>query len=134
MFFPWATDAAAKFGIPRLVFHGTGFFSLCAVDSVRVYEPHKKVLSDSETFVIPNLPGEIKLTKMQLPDFITRQEIFEKGLSKLLKEAMDSESRCCRVVVNSFYELELDYADHYRRVFGKKGMAYRSSFTMQQGC
>ena len=120
MFFPWATDAAAKFGIPRLVFHGTGFFSLCAVDSVRVYEPHKKVLSDSETFVIPNLPGEIKLTKMQLPDFITRQEIFEKGLSKLLKEAMESDSRCYGVVVNSFYELEPDYADHYRRVLGRK--------------
>ncbi|KAK2665038.1 hypothetical protein Ddye_003612 [Dipteronia dyeriana] len=28
VFFPWATDAAANFGIPRLVFHGTGFFSL----------------------------------------------------------------------------------------------------------
>ncbi|KAF2321085.1 hypothetical protein GH714_033727 [Hevea brasiliensis] len=28
MFFPWATDAAAKFGIPRLVFHGTSFFAL----------------------------------------------------------------------------------------------------------
>ncbi|KAJ6965150.1 scopoletin glucosyltransferase-like [Populus alba x Populus x berolinensis] len=28
MFFPWATDAAAKFGIPRLVFHGTSDIKL----------------------------------------------------------------------------------------------------------
>ena len=26
MFFPWATDIAAKFAIPRLIFHGTCFF------------------------------------------------------------------------------------------------------------
>ncbi|CAN1122750.1 Scopoletin glucosyltransferase [Linum perenne] len=28
-FFPWATDSAARFDIPRLVFHGKGFFALC---------------------------------------------------------------------------------------------------------
>ena len=30
MFFPWATDVAAKFGTPRLVFEGTNFFSMAA--------------------------------------------------------------------------------------------------------
>ncbi|CAA3028374.1 scopoletin glucosyltransferase-like [Olea europaea subsp. europaea] len=34
MFFPWATDAAAKFDIPRLVFHGTSFLSLCISEHV----------------------------------------------------------------------------------------------------
>ena len=43
MFFPWATDAANKFGIPRLVFHGTSFFSLSASECMRLYEPHEKV-------------------------------------------------------------------------------------------
>ncbi|KAI3910834.1 hypothetical protein MKW92_019190, partial [Papaver armeniacum] len=28
MFLPWATESAAKFGIPRIVFHGTSFFAL----------------------------------------------------------------------------------------------------------
>ncbi|KAM3695063.1 hypothetical protein ACJW31_07G102500 [Castanea mollissima] len=75
MFFPWATDVAAKF-------------------------------------------GEIKLTRMQLPDF-TLQEV-ETDFSKLLKEAMESEFTSYGMVVNSFYELEPAYADHYRKVLGIK--------------
>ncbi|KAJ6385700.1 hypothetical protein OIU77_028811 [Salix suchowensis] len=67
MFFPWTTDAAAKFGIPRLVFHGTSFFSLCVGQSLRLYEPHKKVSSDCEPFLMPNLPDDITLTRNELP-------------------------------------------------------------------
>ncbi|XP_061367885.1 probable UDP-glucosyl transferase 73B6 [Gastrolobium bilobum] len=47
MFFLWATDSAAKFGIPRLVFHETSFFSLCAMACMRLYEPYNNVSSDS---------------------------------------------------------------------------------------
>ncbi|KAK2434231.1 hypothetical protein P8452_31413 [Trifolium repens] len=75
VFFPWTTDSAAKFGIPRLVFHGTGFFSLCTTECVRLYEPFKNVSSDSEAIVIPNLPGEIKITKLQIPPFENLKEI-----------------------------------------------------------
>ncbi|KAK7819481.1 scopoletin glucosyltransferase [Quercus suber] len=118
MFFPWATDVAAKFGIPRLVFHGISFFSLSVDHSLRLYEPHKKVFSDSEPFVLPNFPGDIKLTRMQLPDFI-RHEV-ETDFSKLLQEVMESELRSYGVVVNSFYELEPAYAEHYKNVMGRK--------------
>ncbi|KAM3695061.1 hypothetical protein ACJW30_07G099500 [Castanea mollissima] len=118
MFFPWATDIAAKFGIPRLIFHGTCFFSLCANHSMGLYEPYKKVSSDFEPFVIPNFPGEIKFTRMQLPDF-TRQEV-ETDFSKLFKEVMESELRSYGAVVNSFYELEPAYAEHYKKTMGRK--------------
>lgn len=66
MFFPWATNLAAKFDIPRLVFHGTSFFALCASESLILNKPFKSVLSDSEPFIISNLPHEIKLTKLQV--------------------------------------------------------------------
>ncbi|XP_059448127.1 scopoletin glucosyltransferase-like [Corylus avellana] len=118
MFFTWATDAAAKFGIPRLVFSGHSFFSTTAWESVTRYEPHKKVLSDSEPFLIPNFPGEIKLTSMQLPSFI-REEV-ETDMTNVLKEAAEAGMRSYGIVVNSFYELEPAYADHYRKVFGRK--------------
>ena len=118
MFFPWATDVAAKFGIPRLVFHGISFFSLSVDHSLRLYEPHKKVFSDSEPFVLPNFPGDIKLTRMQLPDFIKHE--VETDFSKLLQEVMESELRSFGVVVNSFYELEPAYVEHYKNVIGRK--------------
>ncbi|MED6132860.1 hypothetical protein PIB30_022773 [Stylosanthes scabra] len=119
MFFPWATDSASKFGIPRLVFHGTSFFSLCATECVRLYEPYKNVSSDSEPFVIPNLPGDIKLTRMQLPPFAMDTDT-SKFMTKMSQEMGESELRSYGVVVNSFYELERVYADHYRNVLGRK--------------
>uniref|UniRef100_A0A2C9V453 Glycosyltransferase n=1 Tax=Manihot esculenta TaxID=3983 RepID=A0A2C9V453_MANES len=118
MFFPWATDAAAKFGIPRLVFHGMGFFSLCTQVCLYQYKPYKNVSSDSESFVVPHLPGEIKLTRKQLPDSI-RNEV-ETDLTKLMKAVVESESKSFGVVVNSFYELEPAYADYYRKVLGRR--------------
>ncbi|XP_065871330.1 scopoletin glucosyltransferase-like [Euphorbia lathyris] len=119
MFFPWATDAASKFGIPRIVFHGISFFSMCAAECIRLYEPHKKVSSDSETFVIPSLPGEIKLTRNQLPD-ILRQDPADTALTRLMKGVKESELKSFGVIVNSFYELESDYADFYRKELGRR--------------
>ncbi|KAB1208501.1 Scopoletin glucosyltransferase [Morella rubra] len=118
MFFPWAVDVGNKYGIPTLVFNGSCLFSLCASHCVVAYEPHKKVSSDSELFTIPSLPGEIKLTKKQLPDFITSEVETEFG--KWFKAIKDAERRSYGVIVNSFYELEPAYADYYRKVLGRK--------------
>ncbi|KAG6761386.1 hypothetical protein POTOM_034601 [Populus tomentosa] len=118
MFFPWTTDAAAKFGIPRLVFHGTSFFSLCVGQSLRLYEPHKKVSSDCEPFFMPNLPDDIKLTRNELP-FPERLDD-ESDFHKMYKKVKEGDSKSYGVVVNSFYELEPVYADHYRKAFGRK--------------
>ncbi|ONH91694.1 hypothetical protein PRUPE_8G130700 [Prunus persica] len=116
--FPWATDVAAKFGIPRLIFHGTGFFPLCASLSVILYEPHLKVSSDSEVFTLPNFPVEIKLTGSQIPAFLKKK--VETEFTKLFEASKACEERSYGVIVNSFYELEPVYADHYRKVFGRK--------------
>ncbi|CAL9022399.1 unnamed protein product [Prunus brigantina] len=116
-FFPWATDVAAKFGIPRLIFYGPGFFPMCASLSVILYEPHLKVSSDSEVFTIPNLPVEIKITRNQVPIFDQNANPF---LSKLLTESRECEERSYGIIFNTFYELEPAFADHYRKVFGRK--------------
>ncbi|KAB2602868.1 UDP-glucose flavonoid 3-O-glucosyltransferase 7-like [Pyrus ussuriensis x Pyrus communis] len=117
-FFPWATDLAAKFGIPRIVFHGVGFFALCATLSVLLYEPHLKLSSDSEVFTIPNFPVEIKLISSQIPAYIKQNA--ETEFTKLFKAARECEEKSFGFIVNSFYELEPAFADHYRTAFGRK--------------
>ncbi|KAK8636449.1 hypothetical protein V6N13_124195 [Hibiscus sabdariffa] len=118
LFFVWATDTAHKFGIPRLMFNGSGFLSLCISDSINLYQPHKRVESDSEPFLIPNLPGDIKLTKDQMPDILKQSE--ENFFTELVKRWRESELKSYGFIVNSFYELEATYVDHYRNVVGRK--------------
>ncbi|XP_015971306.1 scopoletin glucosyltransferase [Arachis duranensis] len=118
VFFPWATDSASMVGIPRIVFNGTGLFSMCAIECMRLYEPQKNVSSDSEPFVIPNLPGEIKMLRTQLPPASITGET--NPLTEFFKEANESEGECYGVVVNSFYELESVYADYSRNGLGRK--------------
>ncbi|XP_018817797.1 scopoletin glucosyltransferase-like [Juglans regia] len=121
MFFPWATALASKYGVPRLIFHGTSFFSMCAMGSIIQYNPHKTVSSDNEKFVLPGFPDEIKLTRMKMPQFNDKEGVLETDhLTKVLKEANEAEGRSYGVVVNSFYELEPAYANHYIKVLGRK--------------
>uniref|UniRef100_A0A6N2LW59 Glycosyltransferase n=1 Tax=Salix viminalis TaxID=40686 RepID=A0A6N2LW59_SALVM len=117
MFLPWTTDAAAKFGIPRLVFHGFSCFSLCTSDCLTRYKPFKEVSSDSELFVVPELPGEIKLTRKQLPDFM-KQNV-ETEFTRLIQKVRESSWKSYGIVINSFYELESAYADFFKEL-GRK--------------
>ncbi|XP_019165282.1 PREDICTED: scopoletin glucosyltransferase-like [Ipomoea nil] len=118
MFFPWATNAAAKFDIPRLIFHGTSHLALCAMHSLRVYKPFNDVSSDSELFTIPNLPHELKITKLQVSPF-ERSEV-ENTMSEFMRSVRGSEEKSYGVIFNSFYELEPDYAEHYKNVLGRR--------------
>jgi len=117
MFFPWTTDSAAKFGIPRLVFHGTSLFSLCAKTCMAFCDPNNDVSSDSESVTIPNFPGEIKIAKTSLTSYGMGQQT---GMVKLMKEARESEVRSYGVVVNTFHALEKEYADLFSKVLGRK--------------
>ncbi|KAF8019211.1 hypothetical protein BT93_G0026 [Corymbia citriodora subsp. variegata] len=116
MFLPWTAEIAVQCGIPRLVFHGTSAFSLAGSECVRLYEPHKKVLCDSEPFVIPNFPGEITLSRMQLPDRVRE----ENKSIEFFTKVRESEKRSFGVVMNSFYKLEPAYAEHYSTFLGRR--------------
>ncbi|XP_059314005.1 scopoletin glucosyltransferase-like [Lycium ferocissimum] len=121
MFLPWTTDTAAKFNIPRLVFHGTSYFALCVTDSIRRYKPFKNASSDSDAFVVPNLPHQIKLTRTQMSPFDRIEE--EKKMSPVIKEVRESGLKGYGVIFNSFYELETDYAEYYTNVLSIKTWA-----------
>ncbi|XP_076940662.1 scopoletin glucosyltransferase-like [Bidens hawaiensis] len=116
MFFPWTTETAAKFNIPRIVFNGTGFFALCAShETMTLHKPNAS--SDSEPFIVPNIPHEIKLTRKQLPRL--ESEGFKVFL-KVFIQSVEAEAKSYGVIVNSFYELEPEYVRHYREVIKRK--------------
>ncbi|PRQ22965.1 putative hexosyltransferase [Rosa chinensis] len=71
IFFPWTTDVAARFEIPRLIFHGTNFISLSV--SQYLMKMDLTELSDSKPLVIPNLPHEFKIPGNQIPDFMNQE-------------------------------------------------------------
>lgn len=117
-FFPWAVDSASKFGIHSLVFHSTGFFSLCTTAIITEHKPHEKVSSDSEPFLLPGLPGDIHFTRNQLPEFLKSKD--ETDFIKILRDSRKAEEKSYGVVFNSFHELEPDYVDYYKNVLGRR--------------
>ncbi|KAL1544295.1 scopoletin glucosyltransferase-like [Salvia divinorum] len=118
MFLPWTADSALKFGIPRLVFHGTCYFSLCVSEEMRRHKPFNNVASDSEPFLIPNLPHQVKLVKTQVSDYNLHEN--KDDFSRWIQQMRESDARSYGVVINSFHHLEPDYARHYRDVLGRK--------------
>ncbi|KAF8395295.1 hypothetical protein HHK36_019238 [Tetracentron sinense] len=115
--FPWTSDVARKFHIPRIVFHGTCCFSLFCSHSILLSKVHERVTSESETFVVPGLPDRIEMTKAQLPKSIN---IESSDFRDFLVRVRDAELTTHGVVVNSFEELEPGYAKAYKKAKGDK--------------
>ncbi|CAD5329900.1 unnamed protein product [Arabidopsis thaliana] len=80
-----------------------------------VHKPQKRVASSSEPFVIPELPGNIVITEEQIIDGDG-----ESDMGKFMTEVRESEVKSSGVVLNSFYELEHDYADFYKSCVQKR--------------
>ena len=116
MFYPWTADAAAKLGIPRIMFHGASYLARSAAHSVEEYAPHLKVESDTDKFVLPGLPHKLEMTRLQLPDWLRSPNPY----TELMRTIKESEKRSYGSLFNSFYELESDYHDHYKKVMGTK--------------
>ncbi|XP_057522581.1 UDP-glucose flavonoid 3-O-glucosyltransferase 7-like [Amaranthus tricolor] len=114
--YPWTVDVANRLGIPRLAFSGSCFFNNCISHNLEKFRPHDRIESESQEFVVPNLPDAINLTRSQLQDIVKGKTSFN-ALFERLKEA---EKNSFGVLMNSFYELEHDYADYCRKEMGIK--------------
>ncbi|MCL7030856.1 hypothetical protein MKW94_027284 [Papaver nudicaule] len=120
MLMPWANESAAKFGIPRIGFHGTSCFSLSVVESLKLFRPYEAISTDADqdtSFVIPGLPDKIEMTVSQLPtDFRAGKNV----VTEIMEKIRESEVGSYGVLVNSFYELEPAYAEHYKSILDRK--------------
>ncbi|KAG4947182.1 hypothetical protein JHK85_043932 [Glycine max] len=116
MFYPWTVDAAAKLGIPRLIYVGGGYLAHSSQNTIEQFLPHTKVDSDTESFLLPGLPHELKMTRLQLPDWLRAPT----GYTYLMNMMKDSERKSYGSLLNTFYELEGDYEEHYKKAMGTK--------------
>ncbi|XP_030521945.1 UDP-glycosyltransferase 73C3-like [Rhodamnia argentea] len=114
--FPWTTDVALKFGLPRIVFHTISCFTLLCSHSISRSDVMGRVKGDDEPFVVPGLPDKIEFTKAQLP------QMMKDGLDDL-EDLLDTfkaaELTADGVLVNSFEKLEKNYVKCYQKVVKK---------------
>ncbi|KAI0515666.1 hypothetical protein KFK09_008332 [Dendrobium nobile] len=117
MFLPWTYHVATARGIPRLVFHGINNFALCAANA---FNKCRLLLEEVESFVLPDLPHKISMLRTQIMNFEKLAGTPMEFLLEKHKEIEEVDAKNYGTVINSFYELEPEYADHYRKVMGRR--------------
>ncbi|KAL8245199.1 hypothetical protein R6Q59_011457 [Mikania micrantha] len=108
----WTGETAKKFQIPRIVFDGMNCFTqMCnyVLYLSKVYES----VNESDSFVLPGLPDRIELTRSQLSFAFNSGSTDVKDFIEKLRV---SESEAYGIVINSFQELEQEYANAYQKV------------------
>lgn len=116
IFYPCLADLAYQLKIPRLEFHGGNSFHRCVEHCLMMYAPHKTVSSDSEPFMVPGLPDEIQMTRLQLPDWITTTGPLPEWANHLAA----AKKNCYGTILNTFASLEPGYEDFSKNSLGVK--------------
>nr|XP_016466898.1 PREDICTED: UDP-glycosyltransferase 73E1-like [Nicotiana tabacum] len=98
----WTADTSDKFQIPRILFDGISCFSEVCLHNLYIMKDQNKI-PDSGSFVIPDLPDRIEVTKAQLPAAFHPGTISIQDIRDKIRAA---ETRSYGVVINTFEELE----------------------------
>ncbi|KAH9734913.1 UDP-glycosyltransferase 73C3 [Citrus sinensis] len=113
MCYPWTVDTAARFNIPRISFHGFSCFCLLCLYNLHTSKVHENVTSKSDYFVVPGLPDQIEMTKVQVP--LMREK--SKDFGELVLAA---DMKSYGIIINTFEELESEYVKEYKKTKGGK--------------
>ncbi|KAG9150112.1 hypothetical protein Leryth_009686 [Lithospermum erythrorhizon] len=120
MCFPFTTEVASKFEIPRIVFHGMCCFALVCFHIFGLLENFDNIpSSDTEYFVLPGLPDKIELTKLQIVGSVTASQHREHWI-QFRSKMKEAEAVAFGVVSNTFEALEPEYIKEYRKVQRQK--------------
>ena len=80
--------------------------------SIGISKIHEKFSDDVESFVVPDLPDRIELTKTKLPIDFNLGSVTLKDKEEHMRVA---DMSSYGLVVNSFEELESGYVEEYRK-------------------
>ncbi|GMH26308.1 hypothetical protein Nepgr_028151 [Nepenthes gracilis] len=116
MGFPWTTQVAREFNVPRIAFHGTCCFSLVCSHNIRSFKLLDTIASDSELIAVPGIPDRIEVTRVQLPNSLSRSS---PDLDEIRNKILEADEESFGAVVNSFEELEPEYAKLYKEAKGR---------------
>ncbi|XP_061352598.1 UDP-glycosyltransferase 73C6-like isoform X2 [Gastrolobium bilobum] len=111
---PYTAHIATKFNIPRISFYGVSCFCLLWQQNLVISKVLENIKTDSEYFVIPDIPDKIETTKAQTPEAMN--ENWKEFVDKMAAAEMVSYG----VVMNSFEELEGAYARDYKKARNDK--------------
>ncbi|XP_055961356.1 UDP-glycosyltransferase 73C1-like [Mercurialis annua] len=109
MCLPYTAQVATKLGVPRIAFNGFCCFCMLCMHNIYNSKVLENIKSDSEYFVIPELPHHIELTKDQLPAAM----VDDGGFGQRVAEA---ETATYGMIINSFEEMESAYVQEYKKV------------------
>ncbi|KAL5546020.1 hypothetical protein UlMin_005707 [Ulmus minor] len=119
MCLPWTSQIANKFHIAKVIFQGVCcFFHLC-LRSLHLSKVLEITTSDSEPFVLPGSPDQIKFTKSQLPlwKFVLFPNtlLADPKLKDFTDQMLEVDMASYGVVINTFEELEPAYVEEYKK-------------------
>lgn len=109
----FTAEIARELNIPRLIFHGPCCFYILCFHNILEHKVHDSV-EDFEPFVVPNLPRRIEISKAQAPGWFPGPDFAD-----VRNKAVEAEASADGIVVNTFYELEPEFVEQYRKVIGK---------------
>ncbi|XP_062117402.1 UDP-glycosyltransferase 73C25-like [Humulus lupulus] len=115
MCLPWTINIARKFNIPRISFLGVCCFCMLCLYNVHSSKALDHISSETERFLLPDLPDRIEITKAQLPHIATSSD-----LKEFHEQRMKAEIESYGVIINSFEELEPAYVQDYKKVRSDK--------------
>ena len=116
MFYPWTVDIANELKIPRLLVHASNCFFHLVFHNLKLYAPQMKVSSETETFLIPDIPDEIEMKRSELEEHLKTKTKY----GDLNYEIIQSEKRSYGIIFTSFSDIEPVYVDLYKKVLGIK--------------
>lgn len=112
---PYTLNIAKQFQIPRISFNGGScFLLLCLHNLYNVSGVLEHVKSETEYFVVPNMPEKVEFTKSQMAAVMSEDH---NDFSELIKK---TELATYGAILNTFEEMEAEYIKEYRKATGNK--------------